>query len=223
MIAPATDGPVPVTCPQCGHGQELQPTVVLRPGDPALAQLFGGTLNRLTCGACGTAFRVDVPLLYRDDEHRFVVYLLPDSAGEEAEATAERIVAGVFAGVARSARPEWRLVGTYAELVEKIGLCRNGLDDRLVEFIKYQMYLRRERDLDPRQRTLLYDFSNPSAGNLCFIVYDRRTSRPDGAAHIPMDTYRELAATLAKDAGLRDELRRLFPGHRVSAAAAFTD
>lgn len=217
---------VSVKCPTCGREIPLTPVTVLRPDDASLGLLFRGTLNQCLCPDCNARFRVDLPLLYRDDARRIVVYCLPageqdGSDLEQAEAQVDTILKSIFAGDDVAELPECRLVFTIAEFVEKIALVQAGLDDRLVEYIKYQFFLRRERDLNPARRNLLFDFSHTEPENLGFIVVDRQSGKACAAAHIAMDTYRELAAAFLAQDGLREELRKLFPRYVVSAMRLF--
>jgi hypothetical protein len=115
----------------------------------------------------------------------------------------------------------YRLVRVRAELVEKIAILRAGLDDRLVEFVKYQFFLRREQALDPQRKELYYDFSATGKEKLAFVVFDRMSGKAESAAHLPMDVYRELAAAFLTSDDLQEELQKLFPGYVVNAASLF--
>lgn len=215
-----------VECPKCGAPQDVAPVTVLRPGDKALGPLFNGTLNRFSCTRCGAAIRVDVPLLYRDDAGRRVIYFLPPGESgpvpqKQAEEQVEAVLTAVFGAAADGARPECRLALAKAEFIEKVALSRAHLDDRLVEFIKYQLYSRRPEELDPARKELLYDFSNASKDKLGFIIFNREMGQAETAIHVPMAVYRELASAFLNSADPQDELRKLFPGHVVCAANLF--
>ena len=218
---------IEVPCPQCGEVQAVTPVSVLRSHEKTVGLLFKGALNRFACEHCGATITVDVPLLYRDDRRRLIVYFVPPGASgpvpeKQAEEQIEAVMQAVFGAAAdERTRPECRLALLKAEFIEKIALFRAHLDDRLVEFIKYQLYSRHPRELDPTRVELLYDFSNAAKDRLGFIIFNRETARAESGIHVPMDVYRELAATFHNSADLQDELRKLFPGHIVCAANLF--
>lgn len=211
-----------VECPRCQAPQETVVVTVLQPRTAALKELFKGALNRVTCAACGTVFVLDVPLLYRDDAARFLAYLVPTSDSEQwtdGERQMRRVTEQVFSQESGLQPPTCRLVTDRSALIEKIALHERGLDDRIVEYVKYQLFHNpnREHRLDPVRQRLLYDFSaDPDGANLAFIVFDRENGRATAGAHIPMDVYREVADTFTTSLKMRDELQALFPGYYVS-------
>ncbi len=217
--------PGTVKCPKCGMAQTAVPVTVLRPDDGALGLLFQGTLNLFTCISCGTRFKVESLILYRDDAKKCLVCYIPEAdagAPQEAEAQVRKIMEGCFGPeVAGEVAPQCRLVFRRQDLVEKIVMLRAELDDRLVEYIKYQLYLKRATELDPRKKALLYDFSNGDKEQLAFVVFDRKSGRAESATHVPMALYRELADACRESDELRGEMTKLFPGMRVNASGCF--
>ena len=216
-----------IECPKCQAPQEVLPVTVLRPHTSAVRELFRGHLNRVTCSACGTPFVLDVPVLYRDDAARFMVYFLPnvDSAQwADGERQMQEVTAKVFSQATGLEPPTCRLVFDRSSLIEKIALQQRGLDDRIVEYVKYQLLrdAEREQRLDPVRHRLLYDFSaDPGGENLAFIVYERESGRAAAGAHLPMDVYREVVETFTTSLKLREELAALFPGYYVSVERLF--
>lgn len=197
--------------------QEVSPVNTLHPGDVALKELLRGALNRVTCTSCATEFLLDIPMVFRDDESRFLVYLTDADAGDkwqEAEAQMRTLTEGIFAG--EGDLPECRLTFTRKAFIEKILLHMHGLDDRIMEYVKYQLYRRPGSDIDPVRNELRYDFSSNGDDLLAFIVFDRESGRATAGAHIPMDVYRELVDMFRQDDGVQTELDLLFPGPYVS-------
>ena len=90
-------------------------------------------------------------------------------------------------------RPTVRLTVSLPDFIEKISLRRLGLDDRLIEYAKHQLFsnLGDER-LNSSAHRLLVDFSNKDADKLAFIVYDRETNRPISSLHVPMEEFNNL-------------------------------
>ncbi len=209
-----------VHCPRCHALQGIEPVSVLRPGDPALDALLRGSLNQTTCASCGTRFLVNVPLVFRDDAQRHVIYFMPlddPRAWREAEQQMTHLTRQVFADADDAgAVPEIRLTVTRKAFIEKIELHLHGLDDRLIEYIKFQFYNNPDNAIDAVRHELLYDFSSAAEENLAFILFDRESGQATAAAHIPHEIHAELAEAMLGDGGLADELRELFPGFYVS-------
>ena len=217
----AADNVRVIECPKCDTPREVIPVTVLRPGDKALADLFAGRLNVVVCAHCGTSFTLEVPVLFRDDAARHLIYFLPlDNPGKwrEAEQQMDALTGKVFADEPELAPPSCRLTFRRSDFVEKIAILLRGLDDRVVEYIKYQLLHHPGEGfgLDPVRQRLLFDFSREEDENLAFLVYDRETNQPGARTHLPMDTYREIADMLLGNKSLEEELDQLFPGAYVS-------
>jgi len=243
--APAA-GILELTCPKCGAAQPgAKVTTVLRPADEAgLAALLKGTLNVFTCVKCGTPFRLDSPVLYRDDARRALIYWAPNETQETLD-KAEKQVAELLKALMPAAAVEaeetdnteetdgteeaaetagvapdvtCRLTLTRGQFIEKVMLWRNELDDRVVEYIKFQLFQNPQGHLDPVRTELFYDFSQPDPANLSFLVIDRESGQAAAGTHVPMELYAEAAATFLSDTALRAELDKLFPGYHVSVS-----
>ena len=206
-------------CPHCGAGVEAGPaTTVVRPRTAEMEALFRGGLNRRECPACGKAFSLDTPVLFRDDSGPFLIYFLPlsdrerrlEAAGEMASITARAFPES------GDAPPACRIAFTRRQFLEKIAIRMQGLDDRVVEYVKYQMFRNPKQKIDAIRNELFFDFSPDHPDQLGFLVFDRESGAAVGTARLPMAVYRELAEALSGPGGLSEELDRLFPGVHVS-------
>ena len=208
-----------VTCPKCGEAQQATIVTAIHRDDAALDSLFDGSLNRVSCESCGVLFLLDVPLVYRDDDARYLIYFMPlanPGDWERAEADMRKLTQHVFEDGAGLDPPECRLTVSRRGFIEKIALHLHRLDDRLVEYVKYQLQSGPARRVDPIRSELLYDFSAGDPDTLCFVVVDRESGEASAGAHLPMDVYNELAEVFLGDGGMEDELEKLFPGYYVS-------
>jgi len=211
--------PGPPVCPNCGRILSAAPVTVLCPGDAALEDLFRGTLNVVRCPDCDTRVALGVPVVFRDDERRVLIYYLPlkDPSGwREAEDTIQKITESVFGPESEGEPPDVRLVITRRTFIEKIALHQRGLDDRIVEYLKYQLYSRKDDRVDSETTEILYDFTASDDEKLAFLLFDRKTGEPKAAAHFPMSVYEELAELFASDSDVAADLDRIFPGCYVS-------
>ncbi len=216
--------PTVVACPVCQAEVDVELVSVLRPGTPELSELFAGRLNQGECQECGASFAVAVPLVYRDDQGRYLIYCVPldeHAAWRQTEQRVAEMAEQAMADLAVEQRPVCRLTFHRRNLIEKIAIHQAGLDDRLVEYVKYQLYSRPQAPIDQVRSELLYDFSPSEDRQLGFLLFDRETGQPTAAAHIPLEIYRELATTFHDDDALADELAQLFPGPYVSVERLF--
>jgi len=208
-----------IACPKCGAENTVRPKTVFRRHDPALGALFDGSLNQVACSRCGIAFRLDVPLMFHDEEDPCLIYftpLEPQGAWQQTERDMAVLAENVAAENGAVEPLECRLTLTRRSFLEKISLQINDLDDRVIEYIKYQLYNTPDRKIDPIRDELLYDFSTHDETQLAFIIFDRESGRATAGAHLPMDVYRELVETLFADDAFSEEIDKLFPGYYVS-------
>lgn len=178
-----------------------------------------GALNRVQCPECESTFILDVPVLYRDDDDRFLVYLMPlDNRANwaAAENRMREITERLFDDP--SITPTCRLVFNRGDLIEKIALHERGLDDRVVEYVKYQLYRNPYWDepIDPVRHRLLFDFSSAEKENLSFLIFDRESGEAIAGTHLPMEDYAEVQKTFLGNFKLQGEFSRLFPGYYVN-------
>ena len=122
---------ISLTCPNCGHAQEFTSwhsiNVSLDP-DKKTA-LKNGTLTRFTCVQCGHESELNYPMLYHDPAHQFMIWMRADGTGGDTDLG--ELLVGDFLN-----RYRLRLVSSRNELVEKIHVFDEGLDDRFLELFK---------------------------------------------------------------------------------------
>ena len=214
-----------VVCPHCGHKSSAYVTSVIRhDDDKALEALFKGTLNRVHCPECHNDFLVNKTLIYRDDEHPFIAYYidLPDDADIHTYEREIDVMATEAAMNENLERPTVRLTATLPDFIEKISLRRLGMDDRLIEYAKHQLFSNIDHEkLNNSAHRLLVDFSNKDTSKLAFIIYDRETNRPIASLHIPMEEFDHLVSEFSENEQLMNELDTLFPSCYVSVDRLF--
>jgi len=209
-----------IECPHCLSVQQVCPITVLRPDDKALGDLMAGKLNLVQCAECDSSFPLNVPILFRDDDSSFLIYLLPledNTEWETAEKQVARIAHTVF-GQDSSSAPTCRLVLMHRDFIEKIAIHQRGLDDRIIEYVKFQLYKNPNfaGELDPVRHRLLFDFSPAADDTVSFIVFDRESSDATAGTHLAMEDYLEVEKTFFGNIKLKAEFEALFPGHYVS-------
>jgi len=218
-LFPDNSPAVDVPCPACGAEVEVEVTYVVTPDSSEFQALFEGSLNQGYCQECGAEFVLATPLVYRDDNEHYLVYYMPlddRNTWRDVEGRVAEMGERVFAEMPGPSRPKCRLTFHRRNFIEKIAAHSAGLDDRLLEYVKYQLYSRPSDPIDQIRSELLLDFSQRDEERLVFILFDRETGEATAAAHIPMETYDELDEAFHGDTGLDEELADLFPGPYVS-------
>ncbi len=210
-----------IRCPHCGEEQtaELYDAINIREAPDLKLRLLRNEVNHVVCPGCAYAFRVDKPLLYSDPARQLLIYLIPLQGRNQAEGrrefteSLERLNQILPEGVTA---PEVHLVFTRTELVERIFLFDAGLNERLIEYIKYLIYSKNPAKLDPAQKILLFNAEDSTPENLCFVIQDAQTRRLEAMLHSARETYTALAEMFDNDEKTAD-LLELFPGPYISA------
>lgn len=210
-----------ITCPRCKHMMDVQLYDSVNVAtDPALRdQLMRNQLNMVTCPQCELAFRVDKPLLYCDPAKRILIYWLPTApdsyqAGEDQFRSWLMKMGNVLPDDIRA--PDIHLVFTRIELVERIFLLEQGLNERLIEYIKYIIYSRNAGRVNPAEKALLFNAEDSNETTLCFVVQDVQTRQLESVLQYSRDAYKVLADTFSQ-ADKTADLLELFPGPYISA------
>lgn len=212
--------PYRITCPRCRQEQsvELYESINIKT-DPALRdQLMANQVNSVTCRNCEFNFRVDKTLVYNDPDRHLLIYWIPvadrdSEAGEEQFADLLRQLNAALPDDMRA--PAVHLVFNRTELVERIFLLEAGLNERLIEYIKYTIYTRNTR-LDPARKNLLFNTQDSTPEHLCFVVQDVATRKLEAVLQYDRKAYQALHETFAAEDKSAD-LLELFPGPHISA------
>ncbi len=200
-------------CPRCEVETSFAPVTVLTDQQSDdLKSLFAGRLNTVHCESCETDFLYETPILYRDDAGRWMVYYLPTTIIErldDAVVHVEEIYDMVFNDCDQEERPGCRLVTKRNALIEKIAIHQRQLDDRIIEYIKYQLYQNCD-DLDTIRHELLLDFGNTTDSQLMFLAFDRDTGKPTYSMAFPAEDYESLSTYFLSTEKMQLELERMF-------------
>lgn len=213
-----------VLCPHCNESQYIEPVTAVYPESEELDRLFDSTLNRFQCSACEQDFPVKVPVLFRDEEKNVLVYYIPAEDRKDwqaAEKQMEQTLKQVFSNLPEDELPHCRLTLTYRGFIEKTALFINGFDDRVIEYLKYQLFKDEQRQLDPFRTEMLYNFSQQDDNNLNFLLFDRETGSAASALDVPKELYDELAESILKDEDIKNEMEEMFSGYFINVEKLF--
>jgi hypothetical protein len=159
-----------VVCPSCGSPQKFKLWQTLNVEiDPAeKKKLVSGEICTVRCASCGGESPVEHDLLYHDPEKKLMIQLRYQDGKEDSalQSSLESLSAVVAQGY------RFRVVATFKDLVEKVLIFDDRLDDRVVEVLKSQSW-RRVLDLMPE--------SEPPSDE---IYYQELVSTADGGKEL---------------------------------------
>ncbi|NCC51396.1 MAG: hypothetical protein EOM20_09295, partial [Spartobacteria bacterium] len=188
-------------------------------------ELLQNQLNVVVCDDCGFSLRIDKQLLYHDPDEGFMIYWIP-LEGRTCE-EAQQFFNDSVRQINKLLPPEFdapqiHLVFTRIELVERIFLLEEDLDERLVEYIKYTIYTNNMQKLPPEQKALLFNAQDSTDEALCFVIMNLQSHQLEGMLQYNREAYRVLEETFDRDDHTAD-LLELFPGPYVSARQQLID
>lgn len=211
---------VNITCPACGTSQDITLVEVLNAQtDPDLKEdLMHNRLNRVSCSNCDIDFRVDLPLLYTDAEEELMIHWVPENEDanreqilEEFDEVIERMNAETDEQVPV---PNVRLVMTRVELIELIYMVEAGMNQRVVEYVKYSIYTRNQEKLNPECHRMLLNVEDSTDDELVFVMQNVEDQQLGQVLRYGRSAYESLLELFADDP---EEFMEMFPGPCISA------
>ncbi|MAW40060.1 MAG: hypothetical protein CMF27_03940 [Kiritimatiellaceae bacterium] len=211
---------VNIACPGCGTTQDITLVEVLNAQtDPDLKEdLMHNRLNRVSCSDCDIDFRVDLPLLYTDAKAGLMIHWVPENDDanreqilEEFDEVIERMNAEAGEEVSV---PNVRLVMNRVELVELIYMIEAGMNQRVVEYVKYSIYTRNQEKLDPERHRMLLNVEDSTDDELLFVMQDVDDRELGQVLRYGRSAYESLLELFADEP---EEFMEMFPGPCISA------
>lgn len=211
---------VNITCPGCGTKQDVRLYDAINVNtDPELKDaLMQNMLNRIQCRGCDLNFRVDKPLMYNDPKLDMLIHWVPetDEMGreeilDEFEESLERMNASMPAD---QKAPSVRLVLTRVELVELIFMLEKGLNQRVVEYVKYSIFTRNPEKADPKTHRLLLNVEDSTDEEFCFVLQNVENQELGQILRYGRGAYDSMIELYEENA---DEFLEMFPGPLISA------
>lgn len=141
-----------VTCPKCDHVfEETLPTAVFPTGLDR-KKISDGDFAELSCPSCGNKFILNYRFAYTDEDKHFMVVNDPAFVDKKA-----RLAFSTSLGLIGSSRKDelikhdLRISYDYKTLMEKIAIFEAGLDDKVVELMKYFLINSEDFAYEPSQ------------------------------------------------------------------------
>jgi hypothetical protein len=181
---------VDFVCPECDLEQlfTVYDSVNVSLNSDYKKRLINGELTVFTCDACGYQVEVIYPLLYHDMENKLMVYLDPDGRLDSNDHDIREFLYGML-----DECYQYRIVSTREELVEKILIFGDGLNDKPLELLKYYI---RETHLskgDDPDETVLYFGGRDVIEDEGEVILINKLSGPDQKSfRVPIGKYQEI-------------------------------
>jgi hypothetical protein len=210
-----------IRCPRCGREQTvtLCEAINVKTDAGLRDQLMANQLNVVACPGCSVSFRVDKPLLYQDPDRRISIHLMPAKADgiEAAERQFSEWMTQLHSTLPAGVNmPAVHLVFSRIEMVERIFLLEAGLNERIIEYIKYLIYTKNANRLDPTRKALLFDAHDSTETSFCFVVQDVESQKLESLLEYSREAYQSLCEMFDRDEQT-PSLMELFPGPGISA------
>ena len=169
--------------------------------------ILSGSFMSVTCPKCGKLLKPELAVRVQDRARGLDLYLVPDLERN-------RYLAGRLPGVPADIL---RVVIGYPELVEKLRIARAGLDDRVVEIVKFHLMRRAEQE-NPGKEIAIY-FVSCAGGELTFEVHGLREDEV-GRVRVSEERARKVADELPRNLK-REPYRSFLAGPYVSCTAVY--
>lgn len=209
-----------IMCPSCGAAQDVELYEAINVvTHPELKQaLLTSSLNGVECEECNARFRIDMPLLYSDPENKILIHWIPetndlkkDQIIDDFDRSLEKMNEMLPPG---AVPPVVRLVLTRIELIELISMVEASFNQRIIEYVKYTIYTKNRKQVDPLVYGLLLNVQESTEEELHFVMQTIETSELGAVLKYGRVAYQSLCDLYKENP---DEFLEMFPGPYISA------
>ena len=184
-----------VKCPQCGQMSEVTVwnSITVNDSPDLKEDLLSGGINMFRCASCGYAALMPEPMLYHDSGRKLMISFSPTN-----EAAVRQ---QLFDNIRKSSRESGelqkltgynlRFVTDLNELLEKILIFDNELNDKVIELIKLMIL---SQDIDKSEQRVCR-FGKYENGAIEFMIHDHIENRIYTSS-VPEETYDRLFNSL---------------------------
>ncbi len=197
-----------INCPNCNEKNEviLWEKINVDMNPDLKEDLFTEKINNLTCTKCGSISRINIPLYYNDNKRKFFIYLVPDFPidKKEEEKLMDSLRSKTLNILDEGYNNKKRVVFDYYNLLEKILIFDEQLDDRVVEGCK--ILARTQLKLMEGKAA----FEKIENDELVFNFFEKEERKASKSFSIPKAMYYEIEEIInTKDAVNSDEFRKI--------------
>lgn len=190
-----------VKCPKCGQMIEVTVwnSITVKDSEDLKNDLLGGKLNMFHCPSCSYTALMPTPMLYHDEDKRLMISFSPcddpflinqlfDNVQETSKESGEL---EKFEGY------NLRFITDYNELLEKILIFDNDMNDKTIEVIKLMIL---SQDVDKSEYRVCR-FGKKGDTEMEFMIYDAKENQTYTSS-VPNTTYDTLNTQL-RESGVK--------------------
>ena len=190
-----------IKCPSCHEKSDITVWQSISASDsPDLKEdLLKGRINIFTCGVCGKKALFPSPILYTDDSKKLVISFYPQENTAKTQQIFEEIKKSSEKSGELKKYPDYnlRFVTSYNDLLEKILIFDNGMNDKVIEVIKLLVLIQEQDKM--AHRTCMFGKSDGT--EIEFLVQDKLENQIY-TSRVPISTYETLKIQL-KNSGVK--------------------
>lgn len=177
-----------IKCPKCAHLQEmtLWSSITADDSEDLKKELLGAQINIFRCEDCGQAALVPTPLLYHDKSKKLLISFSPCNDAKEKIRLFEEIkaVSKKSGELAEYVDYNLRFVSVYDDLLEKILIFDNDLNDKVIEVLKVLILSQEPEKIEQR----IAVFGKIDGEDIEFLIKDTK-EKQFYTSKIPMSSY----------------------------------
>ena len=158
---------------------------------PSLYQdVLNGSLMAVPCPTCGKVLKPEFPFQLKDDGKGVDIFFIPE------------LDRGAYLLSRLDYKPgkHKRIVIGYRELVEKVKILQAGLDDRVVEMLKYYLLQKAVQSVESDEVSLEIFFHEKKPGGLTFHIEGLKADEV-AVFDIKQDMYDKVAQSIDSESG----------------------
>ena len=184
-----------VRCPKCGAVSDITVWSSITADDsPDLKKdLLSGRINMFRCPDCEAAALMPEPMLYSDSVKKLMISFYPTNDPVQKQERYEQIIKSSKESGELKALDGWnlRFLTDHNELLEKLLIFENGLNDKAIEVIKL-MILSQEPD---KSESRVCRFGKDDGNMLEFMIHDF-IENMIYTSSVPKDSYEQVYTSL---------------------------
>lgn len=177
-----------VKCPKCGQMSEVTVwnSITVSDSVDLKQDLLSGKINMFRCPSCSYSALMPTPMLYHDENKKLMISFSPCND--------EVLKHQLFDNVQKSSKESGeleklegynlRFVADYNELLEKILIFDNGMNDKTIEVLKLMIL---SQDIEKAERRTCR-FGKIENNVLEFMIYDTIENQTY-TSQVPKETY----------------------------------
>lgn len=191
-----------VKCPGCGQLGDITvwSSITVKDSEDLKKDLLAGKVNIFRCSVCGHTGFMPTPLLYNDEDKKLMISFSPCADDVSAKKQYDEICKTSKESGEMKALEGYnlRFVTDYNEMLEKILIFDNGLNDKAVEIIKLLIMMQEPEKADDRKCR----FGKLDGDNMEFMVQDFKEQQVYTSS-VPKASYDSIWQNL-KTSGVKD-------------------